>query len=84
MYIYGKKHKIKKNPHSDHKTHYNPYVTYICLNRAMARTKNADPMVSPMTADKMIKMSVRITSACENSLQVAQLGIQAPVDSSLR
>ena len=59
------------------------YATYICLNRTVANIKTADPVKSPMTADKMIKTSVRITSEGENSLHVAQLGIQSP-DSSLR
>ena len=51
---------------------------YICLNRTMAIIMTADPVMSPMTADNMIKTSVRITSACEYSLHVAQLGIQSP------
>ena len=35
---------------------------YICLNRTLANIKTADPVMSPMTADKITKMSVRITS----------------------
>lgn len=74
MYVYGKKH--NKNPYSDQKF-------ILAISRA-ASIKNTDPVVSPITTNKMIKMSVRITSVCENSVQVAQLGIQAPEDSSLR
>ena len=59
------------------------HSAYIRLNRTVANIKTADPVKSPMTADKMINTSVRITSEGENSLHVAQLGIQAP-DSSLR